>query len=510
MFAFVVRRLGISILVLFVATVIMYVLVANSGDPLDDLYQDQSPNKQAKIDARIAALNLNVPVPQRYLLWLKGVSGCVLPGLACDLGKTAKGQAVAPLLADALASTFRLVMYSTVLAIIFGVMIGIFSALRQYSGFDYVITFASFVFFSLPIFWVAVMLKQYAAIGLNDWLRAPKFGPVTILVLAAVSGWIWALAFGGDLKRKAVVFLGSGVISAAVLYYLSAVEWFANPSLGPVIVLVAGISSALMSVVLFSGFTRRRVVYAALGMGVGALICYYATGPVLINPTWWHILMLLAITAGVAVAIGWFVGGPLDRGQAIKACLLTGFLSGLAIFAHHTLEAFPSYSRKVAGRPVATIGSDTPGFSGDFWQRLLDQGLHVLLPTMALILISFATYVRYTRSSMLEVMNQDYVRTARSKGLTERTVIVRHAFRNALIPVSTLIAVQFGAVLGGAVITEDVFGWRGMGSLFVRGLREVDPNPVMAFFVVTAVAVVIANMVADILYAFLDPRIRLN
>jgi peptide/nickel transport system permease protein len=129
---------------------------------------------------------------------------------------------------------------------------------------------------------------------------------------------------------------------------------------------------------------------------------------------------------------------------------------------------------------------------------------------MALILISFATYVRYTRSSMLEVMNQDYVRTARSKGLTERTVITRHAFRNALIPVSTLIAVQFGAVLGGAVITEDVFGWRGMGSLFVRGLREVDPNPVMAFFVVTAVAVVIANMVADILYAFLDPRIRLN
>ena len=104
MFAFVVRRLGISILVLFVATVIMYVLVANSGDPLDDLYQDQSPNKQAKIDARIAALNLNVPVPQRYLLWLKGVSGCVLPGLACDLGKTVKGQEVAPLLAEALRS----------------------------------------------------------------------------------------------------------------------------------------------------------------------------------------------------------------------------------------------------------------------------------------------------------------------------------------------------------------------------------------------------------------------
>jgi peptide/nickel transport system permease protein len=111
---------------------------------------------------------------------------------------------------------------------------------------------------------------------------------------------------------------------------------------------------------------------------------------------------------------------------------------------------------------------------------------------------------------MLETMNQDYVRTARSKGLTERTVVLRHAFRNALIPVITLAAFDFGAVIGGAIITEVVFGWRGMGYLFVKGLTQVDPNPVMGFYLVTATAIFLFNLLADLSYAYLDPRIRLS
>jgi len=111
---------------------------------------------------------------------------------------------------------------------------------------------------------------------------------------------------------------------------------------------------------------------------------------------------------------------------------------------------------------------------------------------------------------MLEVMTQDYVRTARAKGLTERTVVVRHAFRNALIPLTTLAAIDFGALIGGAVITEAVFAWRGMGRLFVEGLLFVDPNPVMGFFILTSAAFVIFNMLADIAYAYLDPRIRIS
>jgi peptide/nickel transport system permease protein len=133
-----------------------------------------------------------------------------------------------------------------------------------------------------------------------------------------------------------------------------------------------------------------------------------------------------------------------------------------------------------------------------------------VLPSIALVLISFAQYTRYTRASMLETMSQDYVRTARAKGLTERTVIVRHAFRNALIPVTTLMALDIAAVLSGAIITETIFGWVGLGRLFLTGIQTVDPNPVMAFFLVAATAVLVFNLVADVLYAYLDPRIRLS
>ena len=98
----------------------------------------------------------------------------------------------------------------------------------------------------------------------------------------------------------------------------------------------------------------------------------------------------------------------------------------------------------------------------------------------------------------------------RAKGVNERTVVLRHAFRNALIPIATLAALDFGAVFGGAIITETVFGWQGMGQLFNQALPKFDINQVMGFFVVTAVAVLVFNLLADLSYAFLDPRVRLS
>ncbi|MBN9200592.1 MAG: ABC transporter permease, partial [Microbacterium chocolatum] len=162
------------------------------------------------------------------------------------------------------------------------------------------------------------------------------------------------------------------------------------------------------------------------------------------------------------------------------------------------------------GRPIATVGASTPGLGGNFWVQGIDLYTHLLLPTIAIILISFASYTRYSRASLLEVMNQDYIRTARAKGLTERTVVVRHAFRNALIPITTIIAFDVGAVVGGAVVTETVFGWTGMGRLFVDALRVSDPNPIMAFFVVTGTLAVLFNLIADLIYAALDPRIKVS
>ena len=166
----------------------------------------------------------------------------------------------------------------------------------------------------------------------------------------------------------------------------------------------------------------------------------------------------------------------------------------------------------VAGRPISTIGAETPNYPhGDnFWLSGLDSFGHLALPTLALVLLSMAQYSRYTRASMLEVMNQDYVRTARAKGLPERTVITRHVLRNGLIPVTTLGAYDIGTILGGAVVTETAFGWRAMGTLLLEGIQQGDPMPIMAFFLVAGGSIVLFNMIADIAYAFLDPRIRLS
>jgi peptide/nickel transport system permease protein len=109
---------------------------------------------------------------------------------------------------------------------------------------------------------------------------------------------------------------------------------------------------------------------------------------------------------------------------------------------------------------------------------------------------------------MLDTLKSDYVRTAKAKGLPATQVIMRHAFRTALIPVMTVITISFAGIIEGAVITETVFGWSGMGKLFIDGLNEVDPYPVMGFLVITSVSIVMLNAVADILYAYLDPRIR--
>jgi peptide/nickel transport system permease protein len=114
------------------------------------------------------------------------------------------------------------------------------------------------------------------------------------------------------------------------------------------------------------------------------------------------------------------------------------------------------------------------------------------------------------RAAMLEVVNADYVRTARAKGLPERRVTMKHAFRNALIPLVTLVALNFGALMGGAVVTETVFALDGMGLYFITELNAGDPYPVMAFLMVTAVFVIIFNLLADLAYGWLDPRVRLE
>jgi peptide/nickel transport system permease protein len=139
---------------------------------------------------------------------------------------------------------------------------------------------------------------------------------------------------------------------------------------------------------------------------------------------------------------------------------------------------------------------------------LSDRFLHLIMPTIALSLLYMATWSRFMRTSMLDVLHQDYVRTARAKGLIERVVIAKHAFRNALIPLITIVALQLSALFGGAVITETVFAYPGMGHLYFNAIGRSDWPLVMGYLLILAVIVVLSNLLADIAYVVVDPRIR--
>jgi peptide/nickel transport system permease protein len=325
MLGFVVRRLASSVLVLLLSSIIVFALVANSGDPLGDLKQRQPPPPASVIELRRANLNLDKPVVERYGIWLsKFVRG--------DMGKSIDGQEVAPLLWRRLQVTLRMVVGAMLLAIVLAVAVGVFSAVKQYSAGDYVATFSGFLFLSMPAFWLAVLLKEYLAIRLNH-------------------------LFG------------------------------------------------------------RTLVY--------------------------------------------------------------------------------------------TVGEQTPNLTGPWIERMGNYLGHLVLPTVALALISYAAWSRFQRAAMLDVLNSDYIRLARAKGLRPMRVMVRHALRNALIPITTVVAIDFAGILGGAIITERVFAWQGMGTLLTEdGLALYDVNIVLAWLMVSAVLVIIFNLVADLLYGVLDPRIR--
>jgi peptide/nickel transport system permease protein len=324
MYSFVIRRLLISIPLVLLASVLVFLLVANSGDPLADLKGRNPPVPPQVIQQREHLLGLDKPLPQRYMTWL----GNFVQG---DMGKSIRGLDVRPLLWQRLKITLRMVILASIIAIILAVGAGVLSAVRQYTVTDYTFTFAGFLFLSMPVFWLAALLKEYGAIRLNA-------------------------LFG-----KQVVF---------------------------------------------------------------------------------------------------------------------------------------------------TVGAETPNLTGSLGHRLADYAGHLVLPTLALALISFAAWSRYQRSTMLDVLSSDYIRLARAKGLSRSRVMVRHALRNALIPLVTVVAIDTGAVFGGAVITERVFSWQGMGALLVQGVETSDVNILLAWLMVTSVIVVLFNLIADVLYAVLDPRIR--
>ncbi|HLB61720.1 MAG TPA: ABC transporter permease [Actinomycetota bacterium] len=152
-----------------------------------------------------------------------------------------------------------------------------------------------------------------------------------------------------------------------------------------------------------------------------------------------------------------------------------------------------------------TTGMSTPGVEGF---DIVDRLQHITLPTIVLAVQIIAVYSRYMRASMLEVLQSDFLRTARAKGVRERRVLVRHGMRNALIPLTTQVALDVGSIAGGLIITETIFSWPGMGRLFISAIDLGDYTVVLPWVMVTVTFVILFNLVADIMYAALDPRIR--
>ena len=156
------------------------------------------------------------------------------------------------------------------------------------------------------------------------------------------------------------------------------------------------------------------------------------------------------------------------------------------------------------------IGETSPDAVGGWWSQFVDRLQHLVLPTFTLALMGIAGYSRYQRNAMLDVLGQDFIRSARAKGLTRRQALFKHGLRTALIPMATLFAYGVSGLVTGAVFTEKIFGWHGMGEWVVQGIATQDTNIIVAVTLFTGVAILLAGLLSDVIYAALDPRVRVG
>lgn len=217
------------------------------------------------------------------------------------------------------------------------------------------------------------------------------------------------------------------------------------------------------------------------------------------------VLMASAWLLSLIIAIPWGIYNSTSQ---------YGFSDNLSSFIAYLGFAMPTFWFGILLQQYVSIKLDwfplsdmyTMGKEGDIGDLIW----HLVLPITVLTLGFLASYVKYSRASMLEVLDQDYIRTARAKGMKEKRVIFRHALRNALIPIITVLGLDLPILVAGAAITERVFNWPGMGRLFVEMALAREYSFLMAITIITSVIVVLGNLIADILYAIVDPRVQLK
>ena len=302
---------------------------------------------------------------------------------------------------------------------------------------------------------------------LPGWYCPPKFG-VEVEPCRVDQGrylrWV-SKVFRGDWGESWTLSTGTpvlGMISGRLWYTLllmGLVEFFAILIAVPI-----GIYSAVKQ-------------YSILDYGI-TTIAFFGQS----MPTFWTGLMAMAI---FSVALGLFPTG------------------GVSVSGSNG-DIIDAFAR------ILSFGRAHPEMAGEEGKAILDGLHHVALPAMVLIFFNLAGWSRYTRSSMLEVLRQDYMRTARAKGMLERVVILKHGLRNAMIPLITILALTIPGLFGGALITESIFSWPGMGRMLIDAISNVDWPVVQGVLVITSFLVVFSNFAGDLLYAVVDPRIQYN
>jgi len=398
MFAYILRRLGALVVILLGSSFLIYNLAAISTDPLEGLKTSTAQNKEQLIASVTRELRLDLPPPLRYFLWLRGVLGIFVGNP--NFGNTREQQPVVEAIANAIPTTIRLVFVATIVALVLGLALGITSALRQYSRFDYGMTFFAFLLFSLPIFWVAVLLKQYLAIDFNDFLVTAKISPPWIIGLSAITGFFWAAILSGSRRRVLMIFSGVFLANSIFLSLISATEWLSYPRLGPIAIFIFSIGIAIGITYLSVGLSDRNAVKSNLFMALIGTILYFPAQSLLDSnrPRVGILILLLALLIS-AISVS-FIFARIDRGPIIRTSVITSLLIGGLILIDQMMQAWRPYveSDDVNYRPVATIGQSTIWLSDvTFWVRVLDFAMHLVLPTLALTLISFAGYIRFSR-----------------------------------------------------------------------------------------------------------------
>jgi peptide/nickel transport system permease protein len=227
-------------------------------------------------------------------------------------------------------------------------------------------------------------------------------------------------------------------------------------------------------------------------------------------------LRLLVIGSVVGTVIGVVIGawGAIRQyrlsDRVITVLSLLVISTPVFVMANLLILAALGVNSALGVRLFEFTGETSPDAIGGAWNQFVDRLQHLVLPTFTLALAGMAGYSRYQRNAMLDVLGQDFIRTARAKGLTRRRALFKHGLRTALIPMATMFAYSFAGLFTGAVFTEKIFGWHGMGEWFVQGVTTQDINIIAAIVVFAGVTVLLAGLLSDIIYAALDPRVRVS